>query len=75
MAAAEYHASGCPCDNDAPDPCPKCGARVADGMCGAGLFTEVITNAVINAIGDTEGEPIGLRAATILAAISKTFIQ
>ncbi len=60
---------GCPCDNDQPDPCPKCGATVADGVCGAGLFTEEIVNAVILAIADTEGEPIGLRAVTVLAAI------
>jgi len=32
---------------------------------------EVIVNAVINAIGDTEGEPLGLRAATVIAAIEK----
>ncbi len=60
---------GCPCDNDEPDPCPKCGATVADGVCRAGLFTEEIVNAVINAIGDTEGEPIGSRALAVLAAI------
>ncbi len=61
--------TSCPCDNDLPDPCPKCGATVADGVCRAELFTEAITSAVINALGDTEGEPIALRAATILAAI------
>lgn len=33
------------------------------------LSTEEITNAVIMAIGDSEGEPLGLRAATILTAI------
>jgi hypothetical protein len=61
----------CPCDNDQPDPCPKCGATVATGVCAAGLYTEAIVSAVINAIGDSEGEPIALRAATILAAIRK----
>ncbi len=59
----------CPCDNDTPDPCPKCGATVENGVCAASLFTEAIVCAVINALGDSEGEPIGLRAATILAAI------
>lgn len=24
---------GCPCDDDKPDPCPKCGASVAAGVC------------------------------------------
>ena len=34
-------------------------------------YNEAIVNAVINAIGDTEGEPLGLRAATVIAAIEK----
>lgn len=59
----------CPCENDKPDPCPKCGAKAANGVCAAGLYTEEIVSAVINAIGDSEGEPLGLRAATVLAAI------
>jgi len=59
----------CPCENDLPDPCPLCGARVSDGTCRVNLFTEEITYAVINAISDTEGDPLGLRAAAILAAI------
>jgi len=29
---------GCPCVDGLPDPCPKCGATVADGVCGADDF-------------------------------------
>ena len=25
----------CPCENEQPDPCPACGATVADGICKA----------------------------------------
>jgi hypothetical protein len=61
----------CPCLDDKPDPCPLCGATVANGVCRVEMFTEAMTNAVMNAIADTEGEPLGLRAATVLAAVRR----
>jgi hypothetical protein len=61
--------SDCPCQNDKPDPCPTCGATVATGICRVEMFTEAMTTAVMNAIAETEGEPLGLRTATILAAV------
>lgn len=41
-------------------------------MTEAQAYNEAIVSAIISAIGDTEGEPLGLRAATIIAAIEKT---
>jgi hypothetical protein len=36
---------GCPCENEKPDPCPKCGATVAgddpvNGVCQAGAYLD-----------------------------------